>query len=80
MLTLSETWTNEGITDDEPKIFGYRLFRKDRDGKNGGVAAYVQEKLMVTRRDDLEIDTVEALWLEVSLPKSRGYFSRGYFL
>lgn len=28
---------------------------------------------MVTRRDDLEIDTVEALWLEVSLPKSRGF-------
>lgn len=38
-----------------------------------GVAVYVQEKLMVTRRDDLEIDTVEALRLEVSLPKSRGF-------
>lgn len=29
MLTLSETWTNEEITDDELKISGYRLFRKD---------------------------------------------------
>ena len=56
-----KTWTNEGITNDELKISGYRLFRKDRDGKNGGVAVYVQEKLMVTKGDDLEIDTVEVL-------------------
>ena len=52
MLTLSEAWTNEGITDDDLKIFGYQLFRKDRDGKNGGVAVYARKKLMVTRRDD----------------------------
>ena len=28
---------------------------------------------MVTRRDHLEIDMVETLWLEVSLPKSHGF-------
>ena len=40
LVTLSETWLKRDVGDGEFKIPGYRLFRKDRDGKNGGVAVY----------------------------------------
>lgn len=55
-------------------IPGYKLFRKGRDGRNGGIVAYVRDDILVTRRDDLEIDSVEGLWLEIVVTKSRNFF------
>ena len=40
LVTLSETWLKRDVGDGEFKIPGYRLCRKDRDAKNGGVAIY----------------------------------------
>ena len=40
LVTLSETWLKRDVGDGEFKIPGYRLCRKDRDAKNGGVAGY----------------------------------------
>ena len=57
ILTLSETWAKRDLSDGELDIPGYKLFRKDRDGRNGGVTAYVRDDILVTRRDDLEIDS-----------------------
>ena len=65
ILTLSETWAKRDLSGGELDIPGYKLFRKDRDGGNGDVAAYVRDVILVTRRDDLEIDSVEGLWLEI---------------
>ena len=36
--------------------------------------AYVRDDILVTRRDDLEIDSVEGLWLEIVVTKSRNFF------
>ena len=73
ILTLSETWAKRDLSDGELDIPGYKLFRKDRDGRNDGVAAYVRDDILVTRRDDLEIDSVEGLWLEIVVTKSRNF-------
>ena len=78
MITLSESWLKPDRSDSEFEISGYRLFRKDRKGNNGGVAVYARNDLVVTRRDDLEVDSVEGLWLEIAMPKSRGFLV-GYF-
>ena len=70
LLTLIETWLKQDTSDGEYDIPGYRLYRKDRDGNNSGVAVYAREDLFVTRRKDLEIDcSLEALWLEIAVPK-----------
>ena len=61
------------MSDGELGIPGYKLFRKDRDGRNGGIVAYVRDDILVTRRDDLEIDSVEGLWLEIVVTKSRNF-------
>lgn len=49
------------------------MFRKDRDGKGGGVLVFVRSDLSVVRRCDLEDTAMEGLWLEILLPKSRGF-------
>ena len=72
ILTLSETWLNESISDTEISIPGYNLFRLDREKNGGGVAVHAREEIQLVRRDDLEMKGVEGLWLELFLPKSRG--------
>ena len=71
LLTLSETWLHKDITDAELQIAGYQLFRRDRGAKGGGLAVYVRNDVSVVRRTDLENVSVEGLWLEVLIPKSR---------
>ena len=73
ILTLSETWLTEDILDAEIEIAGYRVLRKDRNSKGGGIVAYVRHDVAVVRRTDLETPNVEGLWLEINLPNSRGF-------
>ena len=55
------------------------LFRKDRKGNHGGVAVFVHDELVATRRDDLELDTVEGMWLEIAVPKSRSFLVGNFY-
>ena len=48
-------------------------------GNHGGVAAYVRSDLIATRRDDLELDTVEGMWLEIAVPKSRSFLIGNFY-
>ena len=49
------------------KIDGFQpIFRKDRNDRQwGGVGAYISNSLGATRRFDLELNQIEALWLEI---------------
>ena len=69
LLTLSETWIKQDISDSD-ETPGYKLFRKDRDRNNAGVAVFAHNDLLVTRREDLEMDSVVA---RSRLPKSRSF-------
>ena len=73
LLTFSETWFDGEMSDSEINIPGYTVFRMDRESKDGGVAVYARNDISVIRRTDLEIEGVEGLWLEIILPKSRGF-------
>lgn len=70
IITLSETFLNEN-TDLNLQFNGYNLFRKDRIGRTGGgVAAYIHENIIVVRKTELEADNIEAMFLELRLPKA----------
>lgn len=45
VITLSETWLNNNISDNEIKLDGYVLYRADRDTRGGGVATYGSSNL-----------------------------------
>ena len=80
ILTLSETWTHEGITNAELDIPGYYLHRQDRDSKGGSVAVYVKKEISVVHRSDLEAPSIESLWLEILVIKSRSFLIGTFFI
>ena len=66
ILTLYETWLNEGLPNDYIAILDFNLFRRDRSSGRlgGGNAIYISEKIPAVRRCDLEDTELENLWLE----------------
>ena len=40
---------------------------------------FVHDALVATRRDDLELDTVEAMWQEIAVPKSRSFLDGNFY-
>ena len=72
VITLSETLLTQFIDSNDIKLQDfqeiYRLDRLDRGG--GGVAAYIKNDIYVKRRDDLQLDNIELLWLELKVDKS----------
>ena len=79
IIAITETWLDKKIEDAEVDIPGYKIYRKDRDADGGGVAVYVRNDLSVIRREDLEDPNLEGLWLEITLPKSRGFLLGLYY-
>lgn len=45
VITLSETWLNSSIADNEIKLEDYVLYRKDRGSRGGGLLIYVSSNL-----------------------------------
>ena len=72
ILCFSETHTNTSIKNAELEIPNYVLERKDRiNGSHGGVSMYLRDDVSYRRREDLEIDGLEILWVEIFIPKSK---------
>ena len=72
-MSFFETWAHKDIADSGLEIPGYKLFRRDRGVKGGGLAVYVKNDVKVIRRPDLEESTIERLWVKVCSPKSRSF-------
>lgn len=45
VITLSETWLSNNISDEEIKLDNYVLFRNDRGSRGGGLLTYVSSNL-----------------------------------
>ncbi|XP_069941386.1 uncharacterized protein [Cherax quadricarinatus] len=71
VITSSESWLDDTVTDDEVKIDGYNIKRLDRNRKGGGVCAYIRNDLAYSPRPDLNNNKLEILWFEVLLPKTK---------
>ena len=72
ILILSETFCSKKVPDSFYSTHGYHLYRKDRVGKSGGgILAYVNNSLHAKRREDLEANYLEVLWLETCPYKSK---------
>ena len=71
VIAVSETWLDETVTDQEVSIHGYVVTRRDRLRSGGGVCLYTRTDLAFNPRQDLEKEGLEAVWLEVLLPKTK---------
>ena len=73
VMCLSETWLNSSWSDNELRIDGYNIIRRDRDDsqRGGGTAIYYSKKFMARQRSDLSTPDIEAIWLELTLPNRK---------
>ncbi|MEW8547607.1 MAG: reverse transcriptase family protein, partial [Candidatus Thiodiazotropha sp.] len=69
VMIFSESWLNPTISNDEISIENFHEpVRYDRSGRiGGGVVVYIRDTISFKRRQDLEINNLEAVWVEVSI-------------
>ena len=74
ILGINETRLDTDVDDSLIHINNFSFFRKDAEHKDGhtGLVIYFHDSIrhFVRRREDLETDAVEALWIEIYQKKS----------
>ncbi|CAC5401986.1 unnamed protein product [Mytilus coruscus] len=81
ILAFTESWLNSSHTDDSINLLNiHSPFRRDRGPQKlgGEVVVYVKNNLNVRRRPDLEIDELEAIWLELKVQNKNIVFGTFY--
>lgn len=73
IIAINETKLDEDIKDDEVKIQGYEIARRDRDINGGGICFYVKTPINFIIRKDLKFDSLENLCLEIQKPRSKPF-------
>jgi hypothetical protein len=71
ILSINETRVDNTIHNDEVKMTGYDLIRKDRNRTVGGVSLYVRNTIPHSDRNDLLPNNVEAICIEINKPNSK---------
>ena len=67
IITLSETYLHQGVSNDVFDIQGFHeIIRKDRDGHGGGVAIFIRNSIVFKREYEFEVPGVEAVWVSVN--------------
>ena len=75
VLTMSETWLTNKISDPELTIQGYSFARNDRKNKKGGgCIIYIRDGLPYCTRPDLQDNNIETCVLEVNQLKCKNLF------
>lgn len=72
VLAISESWLDETVPDNEVRIDGYSILRRDRNRHGGGVMLLIKDGLAFNPRPDLHEHGLEAMWVELLLPKTKG--------
>ena len=72
VISITETWLYQSVTDSEVNINGYVILRRDRDRSGGGVCLYVREDVTFTplKIENQNKDS-EVLCIELFLPKTK---------
>ena len=72
LYCISETHTNNTVTNSQIDVPGYNIERKDRvNGIYGGVLCYIIEDLNYQRRYDLEVEGLEVIWIELFIQSTK---------
>ena len=66
IIGISETKLDKTINDCDICISGYRVIRKDRNCRGGGVLMYLNESLNVKHKEDLDFN-IESISVEIKI-------------
>lgn len=67
IFLITETWLHEGISNDLIDLEGFRLYRRDRNTRGGGLCIYANNKINTAIIQTG--DVIEQLWLEIKIDK-----------
>lgn len=67
IVGLSETWLDSGVDSNNFAIDGYKLLRKDRVGRGGGVAFYIHNSIKFKIIDITGDNFLEEIWISVKV-------------
>ena len=68
ILAINETKIDNLVPDNEIRISGYNIIRKDRNRNGGGVLMYIHESITFLERSDLCPDSLEMICVEIMKP------------
>jgi hypothetical protein len=73
VISITESWLDESISDNEISIQGYSVIRKDRNREGGGVCTFINNDIAFINRTDLICEgcDFETMWIELLLPKTK---------
>ena len=71
MISITETWLDNSVSDAEINIENYTDVRRDRNRNGGGVCVYIRNDFAFSVRSDLQTDNDEILFVELLLPKTK---------
>ena len=72
VISVTETWLDDSVTNSEVQIEGYTVIRKDRNRNGGGVCSYIRDDLAFTPLPiQNTTDDYEVLFVELLLPKTK---------
>lgn len=71
VISVTETWLDQSVTDGEIQIQNYTVIRKDRNRQGGGVCVYIREDHAFNLRTHLNNDDAEFLLIELLLPRNK---------
>ena len=79
VISLNETMLDITISNQEIKIKGYNIVRKDRNRHGGGVAMYIRSTINYSVRDDLSDENIETITVEITKPKSKSFLINSWY-
>ena len=71
LLLSLESWLDNSIQDCEVGLAGYYIYRRDCNRHRGGVWLFIRSDITFNPRHDLQVDGLEAAWVELKLPKTK---------
>lgn len=69
IFACTETWLNANITNESIHIPGYKLYRRDRIGRGGGVCLYISDRFQCKEIDFVVNEHFEQLWITITIDK-----------
>jgi hypothetical protein len=80
ILSFPESWLKPDISTDSLKLPGYkppyRISRVDRLG--GSVVVFVKDEINCASRLELQVDSVECIWLEIKINNKKYLYGTFY--
>jgi hypothetical protein len=81
IMSFTETWLKGDNSDDSIELLNFQKpFRRDRgpEKNGGGVVVYIKENIYAYRRPDLEVNGIEAIWIQIKINGNKVLYGTFY--